>query len=301
MTVNNIFGNYLIGSNQNYSVSGLSKENDTGIFDPHWNNTPEDKETISLIAHRGYSSIAPENTLPAFYLAAEKGFTTVECDISWTKDNVPVILHDSMINRTARKTDGSGFIFPKYCQDCTYDELLKYDFGIWKGREYAGTKIPSFDELLQCSKETGLNLYVEIKNTSGFDKGKAQILVDAVKAAGLEDKVTWISFNSDYLKVLGGLMPESRLGLLSSGGVSEGTIKTLDSLKTDSNEVFLDINAGSMNSRGDYLLDVAGYPFETWTVDNVRDIDRFYSYECSGITTNCITESELQRYLDKKN
>ena len=57
---------------------------------------------VKVIAHRGYTETAPENTIPAFVAAAEKGYSTVECDIEWTKDGVPVILHDGTINTTAR-------------------------------------------------------------------------------------------------------------------------------------------------------------------------------------------------------
>ena len=301
MTVNNV-NEYFFVNNSITVQNNVSEVEDANIFDISDAKAEEKNDNkIPLIAHRGYSSVAPENTLPAFYLAAEMGFTTAECDIEWTKDNVPVLLHDSIINRTARTADGRRLMIPKYCENCTYDELLKLDFGIWKDKLYKGIKIPSFQELLQCSQETGLQLYVEIKPTSDFNEEKALILVNAVKEAHLEDKVTWISFNADYLRTIGNLMPESRLGYLYDGKVTTSTIKTLDSLKTSENEVFLDVKSSRMNYYADFLLDNAGYEFEAWTIDNIKDIDAIYDFECSGITTNSITEEEIGKYLDTKN
>ena len=253
------------------------------------NGNPERVE-IKTIAHRGYSAIAPENTLPSYYLAAEAGFTTAECDVSWTKDGIPVLLHDEYINRTAVKSNGSPLIFPKKCSDMTYEELLNYDFGLKKGEEYKGTKIPTFEELLQCSKETGLNLYVELKTSSKFGAEQAKLLTDMVKKAGLEENITWISFNADYLKLIYDNMPDARLGYLSDNAVTNKTISTLEALKTDENEVFLDIKAGKMDFIADMLLDEAGFDFEAWTVDDTDEIERLKKYECNGITTNSIPE-----------
>jgi glycerophosphoryl diester phosphodiesterase len=298
MTLDGINGNFNINTSNCYFLP-LEPEESTEIFDVSDNNVPENIMNIPLIAHRGYSDIAPENTLPAFYAAAENGFTTAECDIEWTKDNVPVLLHDKTINRTARRNDGIPMVFKHSCSDYTFEELTKnFDFGIWKGQEFKNTKIPSFEELLQCSKETGLNLYVEIKTTDNFNEEKAEILADMVKEAGLEDKITWISFDSNYLKTLSELMPESRLGYLYNGNVTEDTIKTLESLKTGSNEVFIDIKYLKMNEQADELLDEAGFPFEAWTVDDIDDMEDVSGYECSGITTNSITEKELKEYFN---
>ncbi len=261
------------------------------------NSTEAENSDMAVIAHRGYSSVAPENTIPAFVAAAENGFNTVECDVEWTKDNVPVILHDSTINRTARRSNGIGFLFPRKCSNYTYEQLLKYDFGSWKGSEFKGTKIPSFEELLDCANEHDLNLYIELKKTSDFNEEKAKILVDAVKEAGLEDKVTWISFQEDYLKQIDELMPNSRLGYLSDEKLSEETIKILQDLDTEENEVFLDIKASKMTSAGDKLLDDAGFDFEAWTVDKSDTLDDLYDYECKGITTNKLTDEVVAEYI----
>lgn len=267
-------------------------------LDNNSNQLKEDSSDISVIAHRGYSIEAPENTIPAFILAAEKGYDTVECDIQWTKDSVPVLLHDNTINRTARRENGWGFFFKRKCSKYTYEELQKLDFGSWKGKEYKGTKIPSFSEALDCGNEYNLNMYVELKDDSNFDKEKAKILAQAVEEAGMEDKVTWISFNPDYLKIISEVMPESRLGYLTKTEPDKEAIKTLKSLKTEDNEVFINVKASQMTKEADSLLDRAGFDFEAWTVDDEATLEKIYPFECSGITTNKLTEEEVDKIID---
>ena len=253
---------------------------------------------VKVIAHRGYTETATENTIPAFVAAAEKGYSTVECDIEWTKDGVPVILHDATINRTARKENGWRLFFPRKCSDMTYDKLLEYDFGSWYSNDFKGTKIPSFDELLSCASDNDLNLYVELKETTDFNDEKAQALVDAVKNAGLEDKITWISFNEDYLKTMAKAMPEARLGYLSKKEVDENTIETLKNLQTGKNEVFLDLKSSRISKTSSKILEDSGFNFEVWTVDSSDEIKELAEYDCKGITTNKITEDDIADYYN---
>lgn len=257
----------------------------------------KEENEINVAAHRGYSSLAPENTIPAIIAAVENGYDTVEVDIQWTKDNVPVLLHDKTINRTARKEDGGKLIFSKKCSNMTYDELLQYDFGSWFSDDFKGTKIPSFTELLECSKEYDIDLYVELKNTGDFNREKAEILAQYVKDYGLEDKITWISFDADYLKTISDVMPEARLGYLSENKVNNKTIKTLEGLQNGENEVFLDIKVSKMNKKADKLLDEAGFAFEAWTVDDVGCLNALNEYGCMGITSNVISEDEAEEYF----
>ena len=274
------------------SQKEANEDNAVGFSD----NTKDDNEdSINIIAHRGYYN-APDNTIPAIIEAAENGYKTVECDIEWTKDSVPVLLHDSTINKTARKANGKKLIFPRKCSGMTYEQLLQYDFGVWKGEKYKGTKIPTFQELLDCSREYDLNLYIELKKNSCFNNEKAKILVDAVKEAGMEDKVTWISFEDDYLQEIKDIMPDARLGYLSEKTPDEKTIDVLENLKTDENEVFLDIKASKMNKDASEMINDSGFEFESWTVNNCDEMKNLYDYDCQGITTDIITEEMLEEY-----
>lgn len=253
---------------------------------------------MNVIAHRGYSSVAPENTIPAFVAAADNGYNTSECDIEWSKDNVPVILHDSTINRTSRNKNGWKYIFNRKCSSYTYEQLQEFDFGSWKGAEFKNTKIPSFDDLLSCANENDFNLYIEIKENGCFDEDKAQLLVEAVKKANMEDNVTWLSFEEDYLQMISDIMPDSRLGYLSDTKVTGSTIDILEGLDTDENEVFLDIKASKMNEKGSKMLSESGFEFEAWTVNKLEDLEKLYELGCKGITTDSLLQSEVNDFLN---
>lgn len=102
-------------------------------------------EAFRSVNHKGYNTLAPENTLPAFELSAQMGYQYVETDISFTKDGVPVLLHNSNINVMARIPDGSELAQELIEIDTlTCEEALQYDFT--KGMEdYKGTKIARLD------------------------------------------------------------------------------------------------------------------------------------------------------------
>lgn len=278
-------------SNENESDE-VNVSNANEVVDFVQNDTQND---VRVVAHRGYSAQAPENTIPAFEKAAENGYDTVECDIGWTKDDVPVIIHDSTINRTARNSIGLKPILPKWCSDMNYNKIQKYDFGSWFSPEFRGTKIPTFDELLQCGSENNLDLYVELKEGSGFDEEKAQILLQSLEGSGMEDKITWISFDESYLEIIKDLMPDARLGYLSRSSVSEDTIDTLNSLKTDENDVFLDIKSSKIDEEGSEMLNDAGYDFEAWTINNTDKLSDLAELNCKGITTDRLLKDEVEQ------
>lgn len=95
-----------------------------------------------LCAHRGDQGVAPENTIPAFLAAIEAGAQQVEFDVKRTKDGKLVIMHDGTVDRT---TNGKGAV-----SDLTFDEIRALDAGVKKDPKFAGTKIPTFEETLDC-------------------------------------------------------------------------------------------------------------------------------------------------------
>lgn len=116
-----------------------------------------------LQAHRGVSAEAPENTMPAFLLAVKQGYKAVETDPLVTKDGFVVLHHDDDIGRTARNADGSEIENPPVVAESTYEELLAYDFGIWKHPKFAGTKIPLLTDAIALAKEAGVTLKLDAK------------------------------------------------------------------------------------------------------------------------------------------
>lgn len=185
-------------------------------------------ENIKSINHRGYNSIAPENTIPAYKLSKEKGFRYVETDLSFTSDGVGVLLHDSTIDRTS---NGTGNI-----ADLTFSKVREYDFGSWKSQDYTGTKIPSFEEFVIFCRNAGLHPYVELK------VGTQEQIVNAVKMAyrnGLKGNITFISFDSILLSYVKNYDDKARIGFLVTT-LTQSAINTAISLQTGKNEVFID-------------------------------------------------------------
>ena len=253
--------------------------------------------SVKIINHRGYNTVAPENTLPAFELSAEKGYTFVETDVCFTKDFVPVLLHDPIINHTARNGDGSGILSVTGISDLTYEEVLSYDFGIWKGEEYAGIKIPTFGAFLSLCGERGLHPYIELKENGKYRQEQIAGLVDMVRERGMQNGVTWISLNAEYLKWVRDQDPDARLGWLVAVWFSQdqfrSILRKITELRTGSNEVFLDANIFMLllsPGGSDWCIDMcraAGIPLEIWTLDSEAVKNQLDPY-ITGITTNSI-------------
>ena len=116
-----------------------------------------------VCAHRGFNTIAPENSMPAFGAAIAMGAEEIEFDLWYTKDGEIVSIHDSTLDRIS---DGSGCVFEK-----TYEELLKYDFGIKYSEKYKGLKILKFEEILEkFSCHAIMNIHVKMFNAEMLEK-----------------------------------------------------------------------------------------------------------------------------------
>jgi glycerophosphoryl diester phosphodiesterase len=110
---------------------------------------------FTFIAHRGVSSKAPENTLAAFDLAVNKGFLNIELDVQLSRDGVPVIIHDSRIDRT---TNGSGSV-----NSLSLEELKKLDAGSWFDSSFTSERIPMLIEVLE-RYSSKVHLHLELKS-----------------------------------------------------------------------------------------------------------------------------------------
>lgn len=241
------------------------------------------ESSIKSVNHRGYNTIAPENTIPAFRLSKEKGFSIVETDIDFTSDGVAVCIHDSTINRTARNLDGSEIEETVSVRDTTYQELIdNYDFGIYKGEEYAGTKIPTFEEFLILCKKLGLKCYIELKNGT---EEQIKYLRDTAARYGMIDSITWISALHSLLVYMHTYAPNDRIGWVISEFTS-GYLSGLSEL-IDENNCFLDMSYSGITSSAVELAIENNVPIEAWTVNQSSDIESLDEY-VTGVTSDAI-------------
>lgn len=112
-----------------------------------------------IIAHRGASAYAPENTLESFKLAIEAGADGIELDVHLSKNSVPVVIHDYTLDRT---TNGSGYV-----NELTDIELKNLDAGSWFGEQFSDQSIPLLSEVLELCKNTDDDFIINIELKSG--------------------------------------------------------------------------------------------------------------------------------------
>jgi glycerophosphoryl diester phosphodiesterase len=146
-----------------------------------------------LIAHRGASMHAPENTLSAFELARDMGAKYIECDISFSKDKIPFIFHDDFLNRT---TNSEGAVNSK-----TWQQIKNLDAGLWFAKEFEGEKILSLIDLIEWHKNNNnICLNLEIKSISlEFIPEYVQIILNSI---GSNQNILLSSFQNPILQYL---------------------------------------------------------------------------------------------------
>jgi glycerophosphoryl diester phosphodiesterase len=158
-----------------------------------------------ILAHRGASQAAPENTLAAFRLAAEMGADGVELDVQLSKDGEAVVIHDVTVDKT---TNGSGRV-----KDLTLAELQDLDAGSWYDSHYAGEPIPTLAQVLH---ELGprLILNIELKQETFLSKGLEAEVIRLIEDTHMAHRVILSSFNPLALWRVGRLNPNVSTGLL---------------------------------------------------------------------------------------
>ena len=127
---------------------------------------------MKLISHRGFSSRAPENTIASFEESINNNFKIIEFDVQLSKDNVPVIFHDTHLERT---TNIQGNL-----KDFTLDELKRFDAGSWFNDTFSDEQIPTLDEVL-TKYSNSVHFQIELKSNENH---LAEIVLNSIKKAG---------------------------------------------------------------------------------------------------------------------
>ena len=160
------------------------------------------------IAHRGGGSAAPENTIAAIRTGAAAGFGMVEFDVMLSGDDVPLLIHDETLERT---TDGAGKVSAHSAR-----ALRQLDAGRWHGPTFAGERIPTLDQALDCLLALDITANIEIKPATGFERRTGEVVARAVAArwpAG-EQPPLLSSFSMDALEAAREVAPDLPRGLL---------------------------------------------------------------------------------------
>ena len=224
-----------------------------------------------VIAHRGASGGAPENTLAAFQRAVELGAQFIETDLHLTRDARFVAIHDATLERT---TNGHGSV-----HEASLAELRELDAGHWFDRQYMGERIPTLDEVLNFSRERDVVFYLELKYDTAW--GMHHALVAALQNAQNTARTIVISFDPSTLAALRRLDPSIMTGVL------------IEDAKSDAVKTALDVGARQICPRASLVTPEllaeahrADLHVATWTVNKADDMRNLIALGVDGIMTD---------------
>lgn len=238
----------------------------------------DNQDGFVLIAHRGASAYAPENTLSAVRRAMEMRAEMVEVDVLLSKDGIPILLHDPSLNRTS---SGQGLV-----TDYTLQELKLLDAGSWFSSEYAGETLPTVEELLALVKGK-ISVNLEIKTqalTDSLEGGIVQKVVDLVRKHDMRGYVIISSFDPRAIRQLKEYAPEIPGAILYNADLY-GDKHPLDIVK--------DLNADAFNCswkeiRQDWVdsLKYHKIPVNIYTVNSDSIMHQMLDMGVDGIFTD---------------
>lgn len=162
-----------------------------------------------ILAHRGDKLHAPENTLPAFEQAIQKGADGIELDVKLTADGHVVVIHDSKVERT---TDGSGHV-----ASLTLEALRKLDAGKWFNEKFSGAKVPLLEEVFETVGRDKI-INIELKNYSSPFNDLVQKVCELIRRHNNREQIILSSFYASNLKVAAQAFPEVSRALLAMPG-----------------------------------------------------------------------------------
>jgi glycerophosphoryl diester phosphodiesterase len=233
-------------------------------------------DPIYFTAHRGVTSVAPENTIPAYEEAVRLGYYSAECDIQRTKDGVWVLLHNDTVDKW----------FCEYgpIKDVTYAEASKYSFkggsNFWA---YDDLRIPTLDEFLDVFVGTNTRPQIEIKAET-YDT--LHEVVEAVEKKGLVESSIVISFDLQQLREIYKLNDKIELWYL----VDRITEENIAEARSISDKVWLSANFDKNDRRSVQLALDSGIDVSYWTVNTVEDAKMMYDLGVRYLETDILTK-----------
>lgn len=232
---------------------------------------------MEITAHRGASVDYPENTMAAFKAAKELGADWIELDVQQTKDGIIIVSHDSNFKRTC-KVD-------KKVWEVTYDEVKTYDAGSAFGKEFAGEKIPSLEEVVEYAKFNNIRLNIELKPT-GHEENFEQNVLDIIDKYDFAERCVITSQNYAVLVNVKNINPEIKTIYVMSIGI--GNIIELD--KADG----YSLEATNITKKLVKRLHNNGKEVYAWTVNTDESIKKMIDLNVDNIITDNIDLAKEQ-------
>ena len=224
-----------------------------------------------IIGHRGAPGYAPENTMASFRRAVELGAKFIETDLRLSHDAQFVAMHDATLDRTS---NGRGLV-----RDFTLAQLRELDAGSWYGREFAGEKIPTLDEILSLAREADVVFYLEIKHEAGW--GVHHGVAGALRAANEAARTVVISFDPSMLANLRRLDAGLLMGFLFENPL-ENVVEKAQQIGVRQICPRADLVTRELLSQAHE----AGLQVATWTVNEPAQMERLISMGVNGIMSD---------------
>ena len=254
-----------------------------------------------LISHRGWNTwngdLYPEQVISSYKESYKRGLRNVECDVKFTSDGIPVLLHDNTINRTARNLDGTELGTDIYLRDLTFEQVRNnYDFGIYQGERFKGTKIPTLEELLRLCKVMGMRIILEYKadenGTVGINEGVEKVY-NLVKNNGMFDYVVFLSGNKEVWNKIDELNTSNKSLELQYLDVPNDTtnIPFVKSFKDKGYKVGFSVGRDWLTEAHANMLKENDIDLYIWTrefitFDDVETFEQWLKWNVKGITSN---------------
>ena len=229
---------------------------------------------MDVWAHRGFSSIYPENTMLAFEKAVESGADGIEMDVHLSSDGYPVVIHDESLLRTAGVDKKVG--------ECTLDELTHTVASQTQGGRY-NTTIPSFDEFCAFVKESNTRANIELKTGVVYYPGLEEKVVDTVRKYRLEDKIIFSSFNWLSLVLVKKLLPQVPCGLLFEYHMNARHLSYL------AKAAGLELLHPDFPCISDEMVEESrelGIGINAWTINSEEELRKLMEWDVKGCITN---------------
>ncbi|MDT4761517.1 glycerophosphodiester phosphodiesterase family protein [Sphaerochaeta sp. PS] len=264
------------------------------------NGTAKQEIGPLVVAHRGGSALAPENTLAAFSSALAHGSDTVEMDVHLSNDGVLMVIHDTLLERTTGQ-QGSVSDYDSNTL-ATFDAAARYA----KNHPFGFQKIPTLAEVIELVENTSqqpvhYQIEIKLKEDGSRYVGIEQKLIDTLQLYGILDRTVAITFDFPTLERLHTLEPELALGALVSkeymNGFGKAGPKAIATQIASLPVQYVGINHIYLNQKlyGEFRR--KGLGVGVWTVDSPSTMKKFVRMGLDFITTN---RSDLLRALLSK-
>jgi glycerophosphoryl diester phosphodiesterase len=236
-----------------------------------------------VVAHRGASFVAPENTLVSYRTAIEAGANGGECDVYRSADGVIFLSHDRSPKRTMGGSEGD-------LTQMTFEQIRQFDAGSWKGEKFKGETVPTLDEYLKLLKGTKCHPVIEIKQV-----GIEADVLEVIRKNEMTEVSTIIAFDANVIKTIRRLEPKICAAWLYSenlkdqGTAEENADRLAELIIRRCRELdiaVIDLGHGLLSPKLVQLLNEADIHVWAWTVNDATAMERYLDWGVVSITTD---------------